>query len=248
MRQFGLIGYPLTSSFSKKYFAKKFEQGQITGCAYDNYPLVNINELPRLLAQTDNLEGLNVTIPYKMQVMPFLHEATDAVKEMNACNCIRIVNGKLYGHNTDVTGFERSFVPLRKDCHQKALVLGTGGAAAAVEYVLKALRIPYMMVTRNTSGKPNTIHYDGVNENVLKEHLIIINTTPLGMSPDVNSAPPIPYQYISPEHYLYDLVYNPAETLFLKWGKERGATIKNGADMLVIQAEESWKIWNDLEL
>ncbi|TDH26821.1 shikimate dehydrogenase [Segetibacter sp. 3557_3] len=245
MRQFGLIGYPLTSSFSKRYFAEKFEREQITGCAYDNYPLANINEFPALLEHTRDLHGLNVTIPYKVQVMPYLHEVTAAVQQMNACNCIRIVDGRLYGHNTDVTGFEQSFLPLRKHYHQSALVLGTGGAAAAVEYVLQKLQIPYLLVTRSTAGKSNSIPYDSLNERLMKNHLVIINTTPLGMAPDVDSAPPIPYEYLTPEHYLYDLVYNPAETLFLKRGVERGATTKNGADMLVIQAEESWKIWND---
>ncbi len=244
MRCFGLIGYPLTSSFSKKYFAEKFAVEGIENCLYESYPLSHISELTRLL-ENPELEGLNVTIPYKKEVIPFLHYSTDAVKKMGACNCIKMDGGKLTGHNTDVTGFEQSFIPLRKTHHTKALILGTGGAAAAVEFVMNGLGIDHLFVSRKNIGE-RTIAYEQINKQVMDDFSIIINTTPLGMMPDVNAAPPIPYQLITEKHYLYDLVYNPAETLFLKKGKERGATVKNGEDMLIIQAEESWKIWNEL--
>ena len=243
MRQFGLIGFPLTSSFSKKYFAEKFNRESITGCSYENYPLNTISEFPGLIGITPNLQGLNVTIPYKKEVMAYLHETSDAVQQMNACNCIKINNGRLKGFNTDVTGFENSFVPLIGPGHDKALVLGTGGAAAAVEYVLNKLNIPFVSVSR--TGTNPVLNYMGVDKAILSRYRIIINTTPLGMYPDIDTAPPIPYEYLTPDHYLYDLVYNPAETRFLQHGLKAGATTKNGADMLVIQAEESWKIWND---
>lgn len=244
MRKFGLIGYPLSHSFSKKYFTEKFARENIEDSVYELYPIENIAELPRLISEHD-LSGLNVTIPYKRQVLPYLNDVTKAVLEMEACNCILIRDGRLYGHNTDVTGFERTFAPHLQAHHHKALILGTGGAASAVEFILKKLNINYQLVSRNKSSSHNSITYGDLNEQLLKEHTVIINTTPLGTSPDVNSCPDIPYEFITPQHYLYDLVYNPAKTLFLQKGEEKGATIQNGAQMLVIQAEESWKIWNE---
>ena len=243
MRKFGLIGYPLSHSFSKKYFTEKFARENIAGCIYELYPIHNISELPQLLNE-QRLEGLNVTIPYKKHVLQFLDEATDAVAQMEACNCILIKNGKLLGYNTDVTGFEKTFAPHLKPSHQKALILGTGGAAAAVEFTLKKLGIQYLFVSRQQSSSPNCITYNDLNDEVMQQHTIIINTTPLGTYPDIHFCPSIPYQYITGQHYLYDLVYNPAKTLFLQKGEEQKATIENGAQMLIIQAEESWKIWN----
>lgn len=245
MRYFGLIGYPLTSSFSKKYFTEKFARENIDNCQYNNYPLASIDEFLPLVSKNPELNGLNVTIPYKKDVVEYLHESSEPVKIMKACNCITFVNGRRIGYNTDVVGFRRSFFPLLQSHHRKALILGTGGAAAAVEYVLADMGMPYLFVTRNNTNKDNAITYDQVAKELLAEHLVIINTTPLGMSPDTYSAPPIPYELLTERHYLYDLVYNPAETTFLKNGRTQGALTKNGEDMLVIQAEESWKIWNE---
>jgi shikimate dehydrogenase len=242
MRLFGLIGYPLSHSFSKKYFAEKFEKESIADCRYENFPIASIGEIPGLLKEHPNLEGLNVTIPYKEQVLPFLHSKNTIVEAINACNCITISNGKLRGHNTDVAGFEQSLEPLLRPYHKTALILGTGGASKAVEYVLHKKDIACHYVSRK--AQPGFFTYEQLTPALLADHHLIINTTPVGMYPSVNEAPPIPYEALTASHYLFDLVYNPAKTLFLQKGEERGAAIKNGEDMLLIQAEESWKIWN----
>ena len=242
MRQFGLIGYPLSHSFSKKYFAEKFEREGLNNCIYENYPIPSINELTALLKDYPSLEGLNVTIPYKEQVIPFLSARSAVVEKINACNCIKIENGQLSGHNTDVTGFELSLVPKLKEHHRKALILGTGGAAKAVEYVLSKLGIQSQYVSRTAS--PGILGYESVSRDLLSEYTLIVNTTPLGMYPETGTCPPIPYDAISNRHYLFDLVYNPAKTVFLQNGARFGAVISNGGSMLQIQAEESWKIWN----
>lgn len=243
MRTFGLIGHPLSHSFSKRYFTEKFEREHIPGCRYELFPLPSIHELPVLLERETELHGLNVTIPYKQQVIPFLYAMDDVVRGTGACNCIRIEEGKLYGHNTDVIGFERSLVAALKPSHDKALVLGTGGAAKAVHYVLKKLGIPFREVSRNATR--DVLSYAQLDVDTIREHRLLINTTPLGMYPDVSVCPDLPYEGIGAGHYLYDLVYNPARTLFLQKGEERGAVVANGAEMLVIQAEESWRIWNE---
>lgn len=245
MRKFGLIGYPLSHSFSPAYFTEKFIREGLSNCGYIAYPLQNIEEVLALLAANPEVEGLNVTIPYKKAIIPYLHEGTDAVGKMAACNCIKIEGGRLTGHNTDVTGFEQSLLPYLAKAHSKALILGTGGAAAAVEYVLQKLTIDYLFVSRNQQDRKNCLTYADLTREIVMAHQLIINTTPLGMYPSVNACPDIPYQYLTTEHYLFDLVYNPLQTLFLQKGSERGAITKNGADMLLIQAEESWKIWND---
>lgn len=242
-RRFGLIGYPLSHSFSKKYFSEKFEKEYRTGCRYDLFPITAIEELPNLLQSTPGLEGLNVTIPYKQSVIPFLDNQSNIPGELDACNCIKIKNGKLTGYNTDITGFEKSITPLLRPGHKKALVLGTGGAAAAVVYVLKKLGLAVSLVSRGKTGK-EIISYNDLDKRIINEHLVIINTTPLGMYPGITSLPSLPYQYLTADHLLYDLVYNPAKTLFLQKGEEQGSVIKNGEEMLIIQAEESWKIWN----
>ena len=242
MRQFGLIGYPLSHSFSKKYFAEKFEREGLNNCIYENYPIPSINELTALLKNYPSLEGLNVTIPYKEQVIPFLSARSAVVEKINACNCIKIENGQLFGHNTDVTGFELSLVPELKEHHRKALILGTGGAAKAVEYVLSKLGIQSQYVSRTAS--PGILGYESVSPDLLSEYTLVVNTTPLGMYPETGTCPPIPYDAISNRHYLFDLVYNPAKTVFLQNGERFGAVISNGGGMLQIQAEESWKIWN----
>jgi len=243
MRRYGLIGYPLSHSFSQKYFTEKFQREQIADCVYENFPLADISEFSALIQQHDDLCGLNVTIPYKEKVIPFLTEQSDVVKATGACNCIKINNGRLAGYNTDVIGFENSLKPLLQPHHTKALVLGTGGAAKAVHYVLNKLGIAFTEVSR-TPSKAAQIAYDKIGEASISEYQLIINTSPVGMYPKVDECPPLPYQFLTSKHYLYDLVYNPAKTLFLQKGEAQGAAVKNGHDMLIIQAEEGWRIWN----
>ena len=241
MKRFGLIGKTLGHSFSKGYFEKKFAQLQLGDHTYENYEIaVPEVELPALKLDP-SLCGLNITIPYKGIILSFADEISSTCRALGAANCIKVRNGQWIAHNTDVIGFERSFTPLLKPHHQKALVLGTGGASAAVKYVLNRLQIPFLVVSRTAS--PKSITYAQVTAELLAEHTILINTTPLGMHPHVLDKPLLPYEALSPMHYLYDLIYNPAETAFLGEGKRVGATTKNGLEMLEIQAEESWKIW-----
>ncbi|HEY4151672.1 MAG TPA: shikimate dehydrogenase [Chitinophagaceae bacterium] len=242
MRQFGLIGYPLSHSFSQKFFTDKFEKEGLKDCRYEAYSIPAIAELPALLKKHPSLEGLNVTIPYKEQVIRYLSEQSPVVQEVGACNCIRIKEGKLVGYNTDVIGFEQSLSKHLQPHHKKALILGTGGAGKAVEYVLKKRGIRYRYVSRKPSV--NHFSYEQVTPAILAEYTLIINTTPLGMYPNVTQAPPFPYNALTAKHYLFDAIYNPAKTLFLQRGEQHGAAIQNGLDMLIIQAEESWKIWN----
>ncbi len=246
MRRFGLIGYPLSHSFSPAYFSQKFNKEGLSDCLYEAFPIKSVEELPSLLANNPDLEGLNVTIPYKKEILPFLNKSTEAVKQTGACNCIKIKNGILTGYNTDVTGFEKSLLTDLKPTHTKALILGTGGAAAAVKFVLKRLNIDFLFVSRKSQPDKNILTYEEISSEIINEYKLIINTTPLGMYPDVNSCPDILYENLTKEHYLYDLIYNPDQTLFLEKGAEKGATTKNGSDMLIIQAEESWKIWNEI--
>ncbi|HUP11259.1 MAG TPA: hypothetical protein VM187_03590, partial [Niastella sp.] len=199
MRKYGLIGYPLSHSFSQKYFTDKFSQEGITGCVYENYPLAGIDEFAALIQQNPGLNGLNVTIPYKEKVIPFLTAQSDVVKTIGACNCIRIEDGALTGHNTDVVGFEQSLRPLLQPHHKKALVLGTGGAAKAVHYVLDKLGIAFYEVSR-MPATARQLSYQQVDEAVIKEHEVIINTTPLGMYPRVDECPPLPYQALTSKH------------------------------------------------
>jgi shikimate dehydrogenase len=241
MKKYGLIGFPLTHSFSKKYFSEKFTRENIQGVSYEAYPIENISGLPHLLKQEPLLKGLNVTIPYKEEVISFLDELSDEVKVIQACNCIKIQDAKLIGYNTDIIGFQRSLEKKLMPHHQRALVLGTGGAAKAVHYVLAKKGIEFALVSRTpTEGQ---LAYESIHKEVIESHQLIINTTPLGMYPNVNSLPSIPYEYITSQHYLFDLVYNPVKTLFLSMGESRGAVIENGSDMLIDQAEASWKIW-----
>ncbi len=243
MRLFGLIGYPLSHSFSEKYFAKKFAEEGINDCRYELFPIESIEQLPILLRANPELAGINVTIPYKKQVLRYLDSMEAIPSQLGACNCIHIRNRKLFGYNTDWTGFEQSLSPLLQAHHTKALVLGNGGATAAVVFVLQKLAIDYAIVSRSMhNGSIYT--YNDLTEKIIRENTLIINTTPLGMYPNPNASPDIPYQFLTSKHLLYDLLYNPARTLFLKKGEEQGATIKNGDEMLVLQAEESWRIWN----
>ena len=242
MRKFGLIGYPLTHSFSQRYFTEKFEREGMTDCTYSNFSLSQIGELTGVLADPE-LRGLNVTIPYKRVVLDYLHYKSDVVAAIGACNCIRIDEGRLTGHNTDVIGFEQSLLRHLAPHHSRALVLGTGGAAKAVEWVLQRLGIAYVSVTRRPRPGTSDIGYEQVDAEVLAESTLIINTTPLGMHPNTEECPPLQYEALTPRHYLFDLIYNPARTLFLRKGEARGAVVENGHEMLILQAEESWRIW-----
>ncbi|MBI2283648.1 MAG: shikimate dehydrogenase [Bacteroidetes bacterium] len=242
MRRFGLLGYPLSHSFSQKYFTDKFVQLGLTDCVYENFSLPDITALSDVLESKKDLRGFNITIPYKKQVLAFVDEVSPVVKAIGACNCVNIKNGKRVGHNTDVVGFELSLRPFLKAHHTRALVLGTGGASAAVVYVLQQLGIAVQYVSRSASDQ--AIAYEQVDEVLLSSHHLIVNTTPLGMYPNLEDCPPLPYQWLTPLHHLYDLIYNPAETRFLANGKAKGATVQNGQEMLVLQAEESWRIWN----
>jgi shikimate dehydrogenase len=243
MKKFGLIGYPLGHSFSGKYFSEKFRLASITDCIYSNYEIGNISGLTDILKDPE-LRGLNITIPYKESVIPFLHEKDAVVREISACNCIRIDQGKLTGFNTDVKGFDESVSEKLTDTDKRALILGTGGSSKAVAWVLRKKGIAFLFVSRKKTGAANQISYDYLNPEILRTHPLIINTTPLGMYPATDDCPPIPYEYLSPSHYLFDLVYNPSKTRFLEKGEMAGARIKNGADMLAIQAEASWAVWN----
>ncbi len=240
-REFGIIGHPLTHSFSPSFFNKKFEEENIDAM-YTAFEIEHISQFPILLQQHPNLCGLSVTIPYKKTVIPHLDELDDAAKNIGAVNCIAIDNGKLKGFNTDVFGFSESLHPLLQPQHNRALILGTGGSSLAVQYVLKQLNIPFQMVSRNKGNL--ALCYEDLNEATIHAHTLIINTTPLGMFPKTNDCAPIPYEALTPHHLLFDLVYNPQETLFLQKGKAQGATIKNGLAMLHLQALRSWEIWN----
>ena len=249
MRKFGLIGYPLSHSFSQGFFREKFKLENILDAEYLNYPIPTIGDFTTLWDDR-NLKGLNITIPYKKEVIPFLQQPSSVVQKIQACNCIRRFNNELYGYNTDVIGFQKSLIPFLKTQHTHALILGTGGAAAAVEWVMQNLQIKYQFVSRNAHhnkeqvNQSNFIGYNQLTDSIIEKHTLIVNTSPLGMYPNVNETPAIPYEAISSQHHLFDLIYNPSETLFLSKGKAQGATIQNGLEMLHIQAEESWKIWN----
>lgn len=246
MKKFGLIGYPLSHSFSKKHFSEKFQKEQIDDCQYELYPMEHISSFPELIIADEEIAGINVTIPHKLGVMAYLNDLDEAAAEIGAVNCvdIRRENGKtvLKGYNTDAYGFEASLLPFLKAHHTKALVFGDGGAAKAVKYVLNKLGISFLVVTRTPAE--GTILYDAVDEQLLEEYTVLINTTPLGMSPNVEHCPPIPYGSITEKHLAYDLVYNPELTKFLELSAASGAAIKNGLEMLYLQAERSWYIWN----
>jgi shikimate dehydrogenase len=241
MTKYGLIGYPLSHSFSKKYFQEKFEKQHIRDAVFENYELPDIKGV-ELLFKDPALKGFCITIPYKKAILPYLDEMTPAVKAMQACNCVQLKDGKRIGHNTDVTGFEGSFTPHLQPQHKKALILGTGGAAAAVKYVLQKLGISYTFVSRNPAS--NELSYqDTKRQEIMSEYTVIINCSPVGTFPAESEAPDLAYKLLTPAHYLFDLVYNPPLTRFLRYGRDRGASIQNGFPMLEIQAEENWRIW-----
>jgi len=242
---YGLIGKSLQHSFSKKYFENKFSTENIIDCNYELFELDTVNELELLIKDTKHLVGLNVTIPYKETVINVVDDIDDIAKEIGAINTIQIDSKtkKTKGYNTDYLGFKNSLKPFLENTHERALILGTGGVSKAVNYALKNLNIDCLFVSRNPKTN-DEISYNDVNEYVIKHHQIIINTSPLGTYPNINTFPELPYQQLTNNHLLYDLVYNPEETLFLKYGKERGCITINGLQMLKIQAEKSWEIWN----
>jgi len=245
MREYGLIGRTLKHSFSQTYFTQKFQNLGIEDCRYELFELPEIGDLPELLRQHPALAGLNVTIPYKEQVWPYLDDIASSAARVGAVNVIEFTpDGRRIGHNTDVIGFreslERFYPGVGPDT--RALVLGTGGAAKAVEVVLRDLGISYWLVSRNPLGSGLT--YADLTPQLLAAHPLIINATPLGTYPNVDECPAIPYESLTPQHYLFDLIYNPRETLFMQRGAAAGAQVQNGFDMLCRQAEAAWDIWN----
>jgi shikimate dehydrogenase len=246
MKKYGLIGYPLEHSYSKDFFNQKFESEGIDA-EYINFEIKNVNEMKDILRENPSLCGLNVTLPYKMKVISLLDSITDNARNIGAVNVIKFKKrlfGKLHleGHNSDITGFKKSVEPLLNETHRKALILGTGGASKAIYHGLKQLGISSVFVSREP--KEFCITYNEITQNTMDNYTVIVNTTPLGMYPKTDSCPDIPYKYVTSDHILYDLLYNPDETLFMKKGKENGAVVKNGLEMLLLQAYVSWEIWN----
>ncbi len=242
MHRYGLLGRALSHSFSRDHFTRKFEREGLVDHRYELYELDRIEDLPALLAATPDLRGLNVTIPYKQAVLPYLHALDPLTAAAGAVNTIAIQEGRLTGYNTDVEGFRTSLLELVGDARPRALVLGSGGASRAVVYVLKELGIRFRVVSR--SMERGEITWDLLDPIIVKACPLIINTTPLGMHPEVSAAPALPYEAIGPRHCLLDLIYNPAETVFLRRGREQGARTMNGMPMLLAQAEAAWRIWN----
>lgn len=242
MRKFGLIGKNISYSFSENYFNKKFKTENIIDSSYQNFDLVTIEDF-KTLSKDKTIRGFNVTIPYKEAIIPLLDGLNNKASQIGAVNTIKITkHGKLKGFNTDYYGFEKSLKPLLENHHKKALILGTGGASKAVAYALDRLNISYQFVSR--TAKNNILSYEDITKDLLSKYHIIINCTPLGTFPNIENCPNIPYSYTTSQHLFYDLIYNPAETEFLKRGKNQGTKIKNGLEMLELQAEKSWKIWN----
>lgn len=241
---FGLIGYPLGHSFSQGYFTEKFKSLGLHDHQYQNFPIADLSAFPELIAQHPQLCGLNVTIPHKQNIIPYLHVLDDQAAAVGAVNCIRIDNRKLTGFNTDVDGFKMSIKPFLENHYERALILGTGGAAKAVAYVLRQWGIPFHFVSRQKGV--DAVAYTDINAVSIAHYKLIINTTPMGMFPDAAAAPELPYEALSPSHFLYDLIYNPEETKFLQLGKLAGAKTMNGMSMLRLQAEKSWEIWRQV--
>ena len=246
MIKYGLIGFPLGHSFSKKYFAEKFEKEGIVDTVYENYPLSDISEFESLYKNDPLLAGINVTIPYKESIVPYLDVLSEDARNIGAVNtvCLCTKTGRMVkvGHNTDTVGFRNSLEEHLADTPDQAIVLGTGGASKAVVYVLEDMGVKVIRVS--SSGKKDAVSYDELTGKMVKKARLIVNTTPLGMHPDIESVPDIPYDALTTDHLLFDLVYNPVVTKFMKEGRNRGASAVNGYDMLVYQAEEAWEIWN----
>ncbi len=239
MKHFGLIGCPLSHSFSERYFAEKFYTSSIDA-TYRNFELYDLDALADII-QLHHLDGFNVTIPYKEKVIPYLNELDEAAKEIGAVNCVKVQQEKLIGYNTDIIGFEKSLRGFIDSLEIKALVFGSGGASKAIRYVLNKMQIPFLMVSRNDIL--DSITYADLTEAILSEYTLLVNTTPVGMFPDVLKKIPLPYHLINESHYAFDLIYNPEKTAFLKRCEEQGAQIRNGFEMLTIQADESYRIF-----
>lgn len=237
MKRFGLIGNPLSHSFSKTYFTNKFQREHIYDCTYDLYPISSIDTFLALIEER-GLDGINVTIPYKESIIPYLDVLSSEAEAIGAANCILRKGNHLTGYNTDCYGFERSLLNWIEKLPDKALILGDGGSSKAVKYVLKKLNIDFQIVSRK-----GNLNYENLPVSLVFESKLIINTTPLGMSPNVNEKVDLPFEAIGSQHYIFDLIYNPEETLFLKTCKLAGANTKNGFEMLELQAEKSWEIW-----
>ncbi len=244
IRLFGLIGRTLEHSFSVDHFANKFQKEGIEDARYEAFPLAEISEFPRFLDEHPELIGLNVTIPYKEAVIPYLDELSETAQDIGSVNTIRLSKGIKEGFNTDAEGFEKEITPLLTNSSKKAMVLGTGGASKAVRYVLEKLDYELHFVSRESKGD-RRVTYDELTATEVAEQELIVNTTPLGTWPDTDQAPPIPYEGIAAGTLLYDLIYNPPLTRFLRWGKARGARVKNGHGMLKAQAEAAWRIWTE---
>tara|TARA_Y100001954_G_C15741205_1_gene568488 strand:+ start:105 stop:842 length:738 start_codon:yes stop_codon:yes gene_type:complete len=241
-KKFGLIGKNIDYSFSKKYFSEKFKKENLD-YIYSNFDIVNISEIESIL-QNNSISGYNVTIPYKEEIIKFLDEIDEVAKDIGAVNTIKKIDNKNIGFNTDSIGFEKSLIPLIENKIPKnALILGSGGASKAIKYVLKKLKINYSTVSRK-EGKSEFV-YENLNEVILNKFKMIINCSPVGTFPNINNCPNIPYEFLTKDHILYDLVYNPIESLFLKKGRKLGCKTKNGLEMLEIQANESWSVWNN---
>lgn len=246
MNEYGLIGYPLSHSFSQKYFTEKFLKEGISNAVFHNFSMENIQSLPELLDKHKTLVGFCITIPHKKNIIPYLNKMDETVAAIGACNCVRITEGKLFGYNTDVIGFEKSFIKNLLPHHTKALILGTGGASAAIQFVLKKMNIEYCSVSRKFDTEKNVIGYNDLDNAIMNEYTVIINCTPLGTFPTIDETPAIPFEMLTPLHYVFDLVYNPPLTKLLTLAKKKGCTIENGYEMLVLQAEENWNLWNDI--
>jgi shikimate dehydrogenase len=243
LKKYGLIGKNISYSFSKKYFTEKFTEDLFDDCVYENFDIQNIEEFPEILKKNPDLKGLNVTIPHKETILPYLDTLSDKAFKIGAVNVIRFTKkGNLKGYNSDWYGFKKSLEPLLKPNHKKALILGTGGAAKAVAFALEQLGIFYTFVSRE--DKENCINYSRLNATSFDNYQIVINCTPIGTAPNIKEFPPIPYDYFTEKHIAFDLIYNPEVTQFLKKAKKKGAIIKNGYEMLVFQAEKAWNIWN----
>ena len=240
-KRFGLIGKDISYSFSKTYFSNKFKDLGFENHSYENFDIQDISLVKEVFNKKD-LFGLNVTIPYKEAIIPYLDDLEATAKSIGAVNTIKFSNKKIVGYNTDAYGFKKSLLEKLEPNHQMALILGTGGASKAIAHVLGELGIEYKFVSRRPNAKQ--FSYDDLNEELISKHLLIINCTPLGTYPNVNERPAIPYDFLTASHYLFDLIYNPSETAFLKMGRSKDASIQNGLKMLEYQAEKSWEIWN----
>ena len=242
MTKFGLIGFPLGHSFSRGFFTEKFAREGIDA-EYVNFEIPDASMLLDVIRDNPELRGLNVTLPHKQAVIPLLDELSDEAREIGAVNVIRIRDGKLKGFNSDIIGFTDSIHPLLQPHHKKALVLGTGGASKAICVGLNRLGIEWTYVSR--SPREGMLTYEDITAETLQQYTVIVNCSPVGMFPKVDAAPAIPYELLTPQHLLFDCVYNPEDTLFMQKGRAQGATVKNGLEMLHLQAEASWKFWNE---